>query len=562
MQWIKKPFDKEQFETLKKQGVFTAFCTLLSNRNFPWVRTKRDIGTLVESSLSLIEDSDVVANMKEGAEFLVKVKGAHAVIFGDYDADGIMSAFMCEKLLLALQATTVDTYLPTRENDGYGLNNESVENFLAICKKDYRLVVVLDCGTSSKDQIEKIKKHLPKAKIVIIDHHIVDNDKYSSNADCVVNPRLNDSTAYCAAGLVYQMARECAKYDNKINHLSYITYAAIATITDVCPLIGSNRILVKNGLNALKMCQDIGISSLFKVAEIDKTKCDVENISFGVGPMINASGRIKVAAKAFQLLRKKDEAKAIELAQELKDLNEKRKKIQKVMAEEALKQFEDNRNGRNCAVLYNENWNPSIVGIVASKVVDKYQVPTLCFGKDREKIKGSARSVHGVNVKEVMDCCKHLFLKHGGHEMAAGATLDPQQLDNAWNDFNKAVEKYRSENKIGEPVSYYDLEVDQELMMRVDENFCDRLSMLEPFGQSNEVPVFLAQKMFCREVKMWKSGAGGFVTVDNVTIQTFTFLPNMKSYENKDIDFLFSIKKSFMGKDKWNIKILDARLAK
>lgn len=566
MKWQKKQFNEKQFDILRKQGVAPIFCGLLSNRMFEWVKNKKDIGTLIESPLSLLEDPCSVANMDKAAEEFLSCEGKHIVVYGDYDADGILSAYLCEKLLLSLNAASVDTYLPTRIDDGYGLNKESVENFLALCKKKYYMLVALDCGTSSKLQIERIKEKLGNIKVIVIDHHIVDENNFSSNADYVVNPRLNNATQYCTGGLVYQLARQCSKTSNAINHIKYLPYAAISTITDVCTLVGSNRVIVKNGLDALKMCQDPGICSLFKVAEIDKTKCCTEDISYSIGPMINASGRIRIAAKAFQLLRKQNEKEAMDLATLLKNLNEQRKKIQKCITEEAMIMFEAQKGEKNSALLYEEKWNPGIVGIVASKITDKYKIPAICFGSSKGAIKGSARSVGRINIKEVMDMCPDLFVKYGGHEMAAGATLSPEHLHDAWEVFDRCVAEYKRKHKIGDPIVEYDFEVDQDLLLRIDDTFCDRMSMLEPYGNGNELPVFFSKGVYLREVKVWKSGSGAFVNIDNTSLQSFSFLKNIKLFEGQSVDILFSLVRSFMDiskwKSKWNIRVSEVRVSK
>jgi len=556
MEWKIKPHRKEQYNILKSHGIAPIFCTLLSNRDFPWVKNKEDIGTLIESPLSLLEDPTNIAGMEQVSTYFLEIADKDVVVFGDYDVDGVLSSFMCEKLLLKLGASSVDVYLPSRTDDGYGLNEESVNNFLSICKKDYKLVVILDCGSSSKKQIEKIKKHIKNAFVVIIDHHIIDDKNFSSNADCVTNPRLNDATPYCAGGLIYQLVRQCAK-SKSIDHLFYIPYAAISTIADVCPLTGSNRIIVKNGLHFLRMCHDPGIDSLFKVAEIEKNKCTSEDVSFRIGPMINASGRIKMASKAFQLFRKKNLEDAEEIAKNLHLLNEERKKIQKYIADEAIDQFETNRNGKNSALLYRDNWNPSVVGIVASKIAERYNIPVICFGKSKDQIKGSARSINGINIKEIMDDCSHLFSHYGGHEMAAGAALKPEFLDKAWDIFNESVEKYKKKNNIGEPVLKYDYEVDADLLLRIDEAFCDRLSMLEPFGHGNEIPILRANGLYCREVKEWKSGTGAFLQIDNVGLSCFGFGVNLKQIQDKKIDVLFSLSRSFIDGEKWQIRMID-----
>lgn len=555
MDWKLKQHREKQYESLKKQGIAPIFCSLISNRDLPWVKTKRDIGLLIQCPIDMLEKPSSLENMEQASSLFIEIADKDAVIFGDYDADGILSSFICEKLLLNLGANSVDVFLPSRIDDGYGLNETSVANFIKICTKQYSLVIILDCGSSSRKQIDKIKAHMPKANVVVIDHHIINESEFSSNADFVINPRTNGATPYCAAGLIYQMVRQCALSKN-IQHLNYIPYAAIATIADVCPITGSNRILVKNGLDALKFCQDPGINALFEVAELDTTKCTTEDISYKIGPMINASGRIKVATKALQLLRKKNAKEVTELAKLLKTLNEERKKIQKVMAEEAIEMFEKERGERNCALLYKETWNPSIVGIVASKVAEKHNIPVICFGNQDGIIKGSARSVDNINVKEVMDRCSKIFLKYGGHEMAAGATLKPDMLNVAWNEFSLAVEDYKQDKSVGIPVTEYDYEVDADLLLRIDENFCDKLSMLEPYGPGNEMPVLRANNLYCRQVKEWKTGTGAFVQFDNTSLGCFGF-GKLKEIEDKKIDILFCLSRSFIFGSKWQIKLVD-----
>lgn len=556
MDWKIKSFRKEQYNRLKTQGVAPVFCALVSNRDFPWVKNKKDIGLLIQSPFSMLEDATNIAGLEQIANHLREIEGKDVVIFGDYDADGVLSSFICEKLLYEIGVKSVDVYLPSRIDDGYGLNQTSVDNFLAICKKNYSLVIVLDCGTSSKSQIDKIKGHLKNAKVAIIDHHIIDPYNFSSNADFIANPRLNNATPYCSGGLVYQLVRKCSSHFN-INHLDYIPYAAIATIADVSTLTGSNRIIVKNGLDVLKTCGDYGINALFDVTEVDKTRCTTEDISYKIGPIINASGRLHAASKAFQLLKKNNEHDAMEAANFLQRLNEERKRLQKDMSEEAFQLFEKERNGRNSALLYCEKWNPSIVGIVASKVSERYGIPVLCFGSSKDQIKGSARSITDINVKAVMDRCSHIFLKYGGHEMAAGATLDPKFVDTAWDIFDKEVTAYRKENNIGDPILEYDYEVDEELLLKMDNSFCDRLSLMEPFGSGNEIPVFRANGMHCSEVKNWKSGSGGFILLDNTSLSSYGFGTSLKSMEHRKVDILFSLTRSFISGEKWQMKIMD-----
>ena len=557
MDWKQKPFDEAQYSALKSAGLVPLFCTLLSNRSFSHVRTKKDVQELVSAPFSLLEPPFALAGMEPLRDAFLDAMGKDVVTFGDYDVDGVVASFMCEKLLLEIGAASVDVYLPSRIDDGYGLNSKSVEHFLSICKKDYKLVVVMDCGSSSKPQIEEIKSHLPNAKVVVIDHHIIDQATFSNNADIVLNPRLTGATPYCTGGLVYQLVRACSQ-KQPISESSYFPYAAITTISDVCEMVGSNRIIVRNGLEAFSGVRDPGLLALFNISEIDPRNCCAEDVSFKIGPLLNASGRIKVATIAYRLLKSPTPEKATQNAATLQTLNEERKRIQNATTVQALELFEKHGKNRKSALLYNETWNPGIVGIVASKIVDKFQVPTICFGTSNDQIKGSARSVPGINIKEVMDMCSHLFIKYGGHEMAAGATLDPMALETAWDTFDEAVTRYMGKYQISEPAMYYDYEIDPDLLLRIDTSFCDRLVKLEPYGPGNETPLFRTNNVLCSEVKEWASGKGGSIKIDNAGLNCFRFGAGLKSaMEGKRLDILFSLSRSWMRGERWQIKLID-----
>jgi single-stranded-DNA-specific exonuclease len=559
MNWKPKEFDQEQYNDLKSAGLVPLFCTLLSNRAFSNVRTKSDVELLVTCPFKMMESPNTLPNIEPMRDIFLDSDGKDAVMFGDYDVDGVVSCFMCERLLLEIGSSSVDVYLPSRIDDGYGLNSKSVDHFLTLCKKDYKLVVVLDCGSSSEEQIKKIKKHLPNAKVVVIDHHIIEESTFSESADAVVNPRMNDSTPYCTGGLMYQLVRSCM-HKVPVSIELYLAYSAIATISDVCEMTNGNRTIVRNGLEAMSSITDPGLLALLEISEINPKNCCTEDISFRIGPLLNASGRIEVANVAYKLLKSATPRKAKENAKKLHELNEKRKKMQNAMADEAIEFFEKNGKNRKSALLYFEHWNPGIVGIVASKIVDRFQVPTICFGSSNGEIKGSARSVKGINIKEVMDMCKHLFIKYGGHEMAAGATLDPICLDTAWDTFNESVMLYMGKNMVAEPAIFYDYEVDPDLLIRIDSVFCERLVKLEPYGSGNETPVFLAKNVFCADVKEWSSGKGGFVKLDNVGLNCFAFGPDLKNrMEGKSVDILFSLARSFVRGEKWQIKIIDVK---
>ena len=554
MIWKQRETNREQLQALGDAGISEFFANLVSNRNFPDVRSKQDVAQLINSPLDLLEDPSNIANVANIAQMFCDASGKAVAVYGDYDVDGIVSSYMCKRLLLSLGAESVDVYIPNRMEDGYGLNPTSVKRFCTAIKKNYALIVVLDCGSSSRDQIHIIRQKLPQTKVVVIDHHIVDEDNFSSNADYVVNPRMGKHTPYCTGGLMYQMVRQCSTIQAFEHHL-YLPYSAMTTIADVCDLVDSNRIIVMHGIKYLETSEDIGLQELFKAGDVKMDDCEAEDIAFRIAPMINASGRIEVAAPAFKLLMSQDRDEAKGFAKKLQTLNETRKKIQKKMEHEAeaLGQLKHADHG---LLLYSDDWNTGVVGIVASRMVEKFGVPAICFGEAKGEIKGSARSIGEINIKAVMDSVSDLFERYGGHEMAAGATLKREVLNEAAQIFDEAVGRYKEENGIGEPVFHYDLLLTMDVIRRINNDFCERLSKLGPFGHGNERPIFRINGIECKQVRQWSKNNGGFVDFDEFGLTCIAYGENLKAkMEDRALDLLISITRSFLDGERWAYRV-------
>jgi len=558
MRWVQRAIDEKQFAELRKEKLHPIFATLLSNRNFSVVRNKRDIQGLLESGLSQLEDPANITGMSEVAEVLSDVRNKTAIIFGDYDVDGVVSSYMLRRLLYEAGAKTVNVFLPTRSIDGYGLNNNSVKRFLSLLKIQYDFVIALDCGVSSYFQIEEIRKAQSQAKICVIDHHIPDYRYISRNADALCNFHLGSGNPYCTTGLIYQLSRIMSRR-MLIDTGKLLPYAALGTIADVCELTNSNRVIVKNGLNELVNCYDQGMMALLKEARVNAGDCDEEDVAFKIAPMINASGRLKLASYVFKLLITNDPEEAQALAKELVSLNEKRKRIQANMFKQAVEIVDPQMGGRSSIIAYHEEWDPGIVGIVASKLMERYNVPVICLGQSDGKIKGSARSMNEINVKEILDSCSQLFYKHGGHKKAAGVTMNPERMDDAWEVFDTAVQEYCKTNDIQEPATLYDIELDRKMIDRMSQDMCERISRLGPFGQSNPKPVFLMKNAICTEVRPWKSGKGGFVTFDHLNMTVFGFGEDVDTLFGRELDILLSTTKSFLDEERWALRIVDSR---
>ena len=542
--------------SLINENVNSTIAELIAGRK-TGIRCKADIGEYTKADIMSLEDPTIMPNMEKCADAVsYGSKGGKAIIFGDYDADGVVSSYMMRRLLLGAGYTQIDIFIPDRINEGYGLNDTAVTNFLAKHTSSYDLIVALDCGSSSRSQIEMMKKQHPNAKIIILDHHIISDDSYSENADAVLNPRLGTGTQFCTGGVVYQFARVIGERMG-ISPVALLPYAAITTVADVCDLRQGNRLLVCNGLDAIAECPDPGLKMIMEKAGIDPERCTVRDIGFGIGPMINAAGRLKHANGALSALLSPNIDTGKQMAAMLAQINEDRKALQNKIFDEALLEF-GGRKGMSSALIYNAKWHTGVVGIVASKICEKFGVPTLCFGGANGKIKGSARSLEGIHVKNIMDDCSHLFSRHGGHEMAAGATMNNDKLEEAWDTFDTAVKAYLEEHNIslGHKIRY-DADIDEAVVRRIDGDFCGRLDSLGPFGHGNERPVLCAKGLQCKSVFPWGSGKGAFFKFDKLSLDCYgrTGDADPKLMKHRYVDILFEIERSFTDKDKWAANI-------
>ena len=560
MNWTKKSHDSELQRSLISEGVSPILAELVAGRETGIVK-KSDIPGYAAAEMSCLEDPTRIPMMQEAVEAVVASPGS-AAVFGDYDADGVVSTYMINRLLRGAGYQRIDNFIPDRIAEGYGLNDVSVVNFLKKCRKSYSLIVALDCGSSSRSQIEIIKKEHPDAKIIVLDHHIVDSSFFSDNADAVLNPRLGDATLFCTGGVVYQFGRILGEHLG-ISPAALLPYAAITTIADVCELVRGNRIIVKNGLDAMKECRDHGLCAIMEKASINPAQCTVRDVGFGIGPMINAAGRMKHASGALDALQSPDLDTAKQLAAMLAHINEERKVLQNHTFDEALEKLKG-RTGMSSALVYDKNWHTGVVGIVASKICEKFGVPTLCFGMANGKIKGSARSISGIHVKEIMDRCSHLFSRYGGHEMAAGATLKKEHLEEAWNVFDTEVTAHLEEKgvSLGHRI-VYDVEMDEGTLRRLNGRFCDMLASLGPFGNGNEKPIFRANNLKCTSVYPWSSRTGAFFKFDLLTLDCYGRTGNADPTEmkGKHLDILFELERSFTDKSKWAANIKHCRIS-
>ena len=474
-------------------------------------------------------------------------------IIGDYDVDGIISVFILYTALKKCGAN-VDYEIPDRIKDGYGIN----ENIVKVAYDEgVDTIITCDNGISAIDQIQYAKDL--GLTVIVTDHHdvpFIEEDGVrtflSSQADAIINPKQIECEykfkSICGAGVAFKLME--ALYEeigmDKEECYKLIEFVAIATVCDVVDLIDENRIFVKNGLEMLNNSKNIGINALKKACGLEDKEITAYHLGFVIGPCLNASGRLDSAKKGLELLLMEDDEEAKNLAQEIVDLNDARKNMTKEGVDRAINIIDSTDiNNDKILVVYIPDIHESLAGIVAGRVKEQYNKPTIILTKSEEGVKGSARSIEEYNMFEGLLACKELLDKFGGHPMAAGLSLQEDKVDELRIALNNKCEltdedltrKIMIDSSL--PLEYLNLHLIEEL------------NVLEPFGKGNAKPVFGV-----RDAKITKAMLLGkdknvlklkLLTNNNITIDAMIFndLENFESkiiekYGNEGLDNLYN----------------------
>lgn len=425
-------------------------------------------------------------------------------IYGDYDVDGVTSTTIMVKGLKNLFPNcSIEFMIPDREKDGYGLTDGTVDEIL---KKSYDLLITCDNGIASINHIEILKKS--GLKIIIIDHHeppIVNGEETIPKADAVIDPKQKlckyHFNEMCTGGLTFTFIKYFVnKYALNLTIEDELNiFSMLATICDIVPLVEDNRVIVKTGLDLINSMPNInkGLSKLLEKKGFLEKKITVYTVGFVIGPCINASGRLEVASKAVDLFLSDDDNVIEELATSLVELNEERKEITNTAFENVIKKVENSEiKNDKVLVIYEENIHESVAGIVAGRIKEKYYKPTIVLTKGSDCAKGSARSIEGYNIFEAMSEVKDLFNRFGGHSMAAGLSLEYDNIDTFRIEINK-----RCTLKEEDFIDTLKIEK-KEILKNVTFDNARQLEILQPFGASNKEPLFLSEHLKVESLKM------------------------------------------------------------
>ncbi len=414
--------------------------------------------------------SEAVERLKQAREF-----GERVLVFGDYDADGICATTTLANALRDFGIQTVYTVIPERAQ-GYGLTHNIVETMLERCEPD--LVITVDCGVSCKDEVAFIED--VGVDVIVTDHHEIPDEL----PDCtVINCKLKDQEypfdCLCGAGVAYKLA--FALLGERAN--KYLDLVAIATIADSMPLLDENRDIVFEGLKLIKKMQNPAIARLIEVSGLKEVTST--GLAFTVAPRINAAGRMGNANCALSLLLESDKQGISDYCKMLNDYNVERQNECDKLLKGAKQKLEEEGLGEKVIVLYDDNWNGGLVGIVAAKLVEEYSRPVILFTKTDGVYHGSARSIETINIFQAVNHCKDLLIDFGGHAQAAGITVSGEKLPL----FAKQIADYIDQNYTSE---YFisSIEVEDVVEERFTVEFAKELSILEPFGTGNRKPIF------------------------------------------------------------------------
>ena len=445
----------------------------------------------------LMKDMDrAVDILKEKIEEGKKIR-----VIGDYDIDGVNATYILQQGLAGLGAD-VDTDIPDRIKDGYGLNQMLIDRAL---EDDIDTIITCDNGIAAMNEIAYGKEN--GMTIVVTDHHEVPyleengEKKYLlPPADAVVDPHRADCEypfkGLCGAAVAYKLVevlyRVSGKSEQEVEHLQerLMENVAIATIGDVMDLVGENRVFVKKGLELLKTTKNEGLHALMQCTGVDTANLNTYHIGFVIGPCINAGGRLDTAKRALELLNASNRREAVTLAADLKELNDSRKEMTEEGVEEAVRQIESSSwKDDQVLVVYLPKCHESIAGIIAGRIKERYYRPTFVLTKGETGVKGSGRSIEAYDMFAEMSRCRELFTKFGGHKLAAGLSLEEENVEV----FRKRI------NELAD-LTEEDLQMKVSIDMRlpfpyINEELIHELKILEPFGKGNGKPLFAESKL-------------------------------------------------------------------
>ena len=483
---IAKNQDEVESELTSGLAVHPVVSHLLANRG---ITTVAEGQTFLYSTMDDLLDPFMLKGMTEAVSEIERVleMNGSIVIYGDYDVDGITATSLMYRFFSRIGAN-VSYYIPERQSEGYGLNLEALEYLIS---QDVDLIISVDCGISSYDIVEAVRD---RVSMIITDHHT--SPPQIPRATAVVNhkqpgcPYTDKNLS--GVGVAFKVCQALWKRRTGEDYREDLDIVALGTVADVVPLVGENRIIVREGLRKMTESPNLGIQALVEVAGLTGKVLSAGHIGFTLAPRLNAAGRVTHATRAVELLITRDQQEAMEIAEELQETNAERQQIERTIFEEAYQSVLDQGPlADQCIVVAGEGWHPGVIGIVASRLVEAFYKPTMVISIHDGIGKGSCRSIDHCNMYEMLTFAKDTLIQFGGHAQAAGFSVQAEDIDA----LREKVSEYCRNTLTEEdyiPIVDIDGTVSSE---EITIELIDQIATLEPYGMGNSTPVFAIPKI-------------------------------------------------------------------
>ena len=490
MRWHLRDADPSNIERLTREaGLSPVIARLLVARG---ISTPEQAQEFLAPSLAHLHNPYLMAGLRTAVERLraANERGETIFIYGDYDVDGT-TAIVILKAALEICGGKVEYHVPHRIREGYGMRDEVIEQ---AASAGIRLIVSVDTGIRAFAAAETAARC--GVDLIVTDHHLPQAEGVPK-ALAVVNPNQHGCEypckSLCGAGVAFKIAQALLEDAGRASLLpSFLKIVAIATIADAVPLIGENRVFAKLGLQGLRDPRNAGLRALLANCQLDGSRpLSAGDIAFRVAPRLNAAGRMDLADLVIDLFTEKDEARAAEMATRLNELNGDRQVEEQRILDEIFRQIDSTPEWKDAysLVVAGDNWHRGVIGICATRVVERYHRPALVFACDNGEAYGSGRSIQAFHLLDALESCPELFTRYGGHSHAVGCALPVERLPQ----LRSRLEAYARQRLVPAdfvPVMEYDGEISLD---GVDRGFWESLAKLEPFGSGNPTPVFVAR---------------------------------------------------------------------
>ena len=473
---------------------------IIEQKNF---KNEEELKVFLNPTRNDFYDPFLMPDMEKAVSRILKAlkNNENITIFGDYDADGITSTTILKRFFHDINKEC-NVYIPNRLNEGYGLNKNAIKK---LSEDGTNLIITVDCGITAIEET-KYAKELG-IDIVITDHH--EPGEEIPDAEAVVDCKRKDNKypfrELAGCGVAFKLTQAlCKNLElNENQALKYLDIACVGTISDVVPLVDENRVIVKLGMLLLKQTKNLGLKQIINNAHFKEFNS--MSVAFGITPRINACGRLGHQDEALELFTTDNQEKATELAKKMDEYNIQRQLEEKRIYDEAITLLQEETQTNditNCIVLGHENWNPGVIGIVSSRITEKFYKPSILVCFDKDIAKGSGRSIEGFDLHKALMKCDKYLTNYGGHSLAAGLSLNRKDFEKFKNMINEYAEKnIKDEDLI--PTINIDLKLEDSQLNIED---VEELKLLEPFGQSNEEPIFMITNLKVVSIKTLSDG--------------------------------------------------------